>query len=77
MVKGTKHTEESKHKMSEKMKGRTLSEESRKKIGEGVARWYAENANSDTELNRRAKLSAIGKRRMEVWKQYLEKENNL
>lgn len=77
MVKGTKHTEESKHKMSEKMKGRTLSEESRKKIGEGVAKWYAENANSVTELNRRAKLSAIGKERMRVWKQYLENENSL
>ena len=77
MVKGSKHTEETKEKISKAMKGRTFTQEEKKKIGEGVAKWYAENANSETELNRRAKLSAIGKERMRVWKQYLENEINL
>lgn len=76
MVKGSKHTEEAKEKISKAMKGRTFTQEERKKIGEGISKWYSENANSETEINRRAKLSAIGKERMRVWKAYLAKEQN-
>lgn len=75
MVKGSKHTEETKEKISKAMKGRTFTQEERKKIGEGISKWYAENVNSDTEINRRAKLSAIGKERMRVWKAYLAEQD--
>ncbi len=75
---GHRHTEETKQKISAAMKGRTFTEEERKKIGEGISKWYAENANSETEINRRAKLSAIGKERMRVWNEYVKNQiNNL
>ena len=76
MVKGSKHSEETKEKISKAMKGRTFTQEERKKIGEGISKWYRENCNSETEINRRAKLSEIGKKRMQVWKAYLAKEQD-
>lgn len=74
--KGKKMSEEQKKKISNAMKGREFTEEHRKKISENVSKWYKENAESETEINRRAKLSELGKERMRVWREWQEKQLN-
>ena len=64
-------TEEHKRKISEALKGRKLSEDTKRKIGEGVKRYYRENGESDTENNRKKKLSERMKFKNELFEQWL------
>lgn len=69
---GRKHTEEAKKKLSQAHKGKTLSEEHKKKIGEASRRWQKEVGFSEetrkklSEINKGHTLSEEGKKKISL-----------
>lgn len=68
---GYRCTEETKKKISDSMIGKCHTEETKRKIGETVKNWYKHNSDSETEINRRAKLSERMKKAHAEYNEYL------